>query len=668
MITRLDAAMLGLLLMAAGCDSLPERGEARKLAIGTITMSTPMFSPMKISDGNDRLDFGALRNEQNLAIRVESPSVGMTGLSFDAIQASVRAAMASEGLKPETVSDEELKTLIPPAVSDAMAKLMAKSGTKFSLTPDQLATYVAAYKTYMVNLEDYYNFENLPYFDATSEGHLDWLAYKAHFTVSVQPGWYTRMNPYEADITINFDHPAKLGQVLKVLYVMPSESAQALEELQAALRQVETLGQMGVSAPQFNMKAAVQAAKAAGERLEGLKTNTTMVVGYPRANSINVRFRRTVVPDFTRYDLQPITRVLTAVVMIRSKPGESRNSAAYSPNLGNPEPLRPKMPSPQPEDGTSKSPINTELEEAIGLMKNIANDGGRDAAGRGASLEALRKEKEKIQGLQAPPGKERRRKTVLDALDDTMNWVEALGRDSSPANTVVVRTVSRFVGTQYDNRDIWLAGPGRAAHAMLPDGANAYDTQNLVDQPPYEASVEVPVPLYPKPAKQIKKLAITAASGFYWRQDNKVRAMVLCTIDNATDKDVSLDLKGDDLELDHSQVPLDLGRGNRGLLQFGLKTEPNSTGHVFVQIVAKTTEKAMPNNEETKTPAFVEASVAEVVPVGARPESPSTKPPQVTIDHNGVKMDATSLRDLTPDMVRALLGVAATQPASGSGR
>jgi hypothetical protein len=336
----------------SGCawDRLNKAEE--RIAIGTVTVSTPLFTPIRSSavEPGKRLDFGDLKKEANIAQALQRPQVGISTIDYDSLAVSLAVKASgpqvgmtdsvtqslANGVFQQQQSKEKTKTFqspgvpplpepaaVPQPVSDQLLDLLKRSGQVYQLSQDEIATLVAAYKTYMVNLEDYYNVEGLA---KSAEGilpsdpnNLDrWLPYKVHFTVTADPGWYARLHQFEAVTELEF---VTKGDGFRLLTVSPLETAQTVEEFHGALTAL--LLSASAEAAWYNVagQAAAQRAKAAAQRLEGLRSQTTLSVSYPAENKVRIRFRPAILPNNDGQELQPTSRILCATVLVRASAG-----------------------------------------------------------------------------------------------------------------------------------------------------------------------------------------------------------------------------------------------------------------------------------------------------------------------------------------------------------
>ncbi len=335
----------------AGCVSLPSRNnpEAYHDAIGYVTISTPQFIPLEGSvQGDKRLKFGLLRDEEKLAAQLQKPSVGISLLKYEALKTALQARFAGPQLEKSETITESLKAqefkqeldrqrkrtftspeapseplpvdAVPDPVQNALVKLLSNEVGEFTLPPDDVATLVAAYKTLMVNLEEYFNVDGYGYDDGS-----DYVPYKVHFTVSAEPGWYTRYHPSEAVVEMEFSGQSDVQVIdrefhddYKVLTVIPPETSQTIEQLSAALESFTgaLTGEGGFQSVAGRLD--VQYIRQLAERLEGLRANKTLIVAYPASNKARIRFRPSFIPAKRAQDLQPTSRMLTALVLVKN--------------------------------------------------------------------------------------------------------------------------------------------------------------------------------------------------------------------------------------------------------------------------------------------------------------------------------------------------------------
>ena len=360
------AGLAAGLLAASGCAMLPKCDtDAWEDAVGYVSVSAPHFVPVIAAAQGDRaLAFGALRDEQKLADRVEQASVGMTYLLYEGWRAALQGKYAgpqlqlsetfkssSSGTGKESLDpsgaitrvqeralsdayDQESKRTFsspeapprrgdetfldtPEEVEERMFKLLDRSTRTWVLSPAERASLIAAYKTLMVSMEEYYNFSGFQFDgDLTS----DYVPYRVHFTVTAEPGWYTRLNPYDAVVELTLGDKCDLD--MKVLAVTPAETAQAIDQFQASIHKLQLALELEGTAQQAAARLQLDYIREVVERLEGLRNNNTLVVGFQGANKIRVRFRPLTVPTDERRDLQPTSRVLTAWVLVKNPEGE----------------------------------------------------------------------------------------------------------------------------------------------------------------------------------------------------------------------------------------------------------------------------------------------------------------------------------------------------------
>ncbi|MEO0477968.1 MAG: hypothetical protein AAF196_00665 [Planctomycetota bacterium] len=349
-----------------------------------MTISSPLFTPLDALPGDDRrLSFGDLSDEERLADWINSPIVSLSEARYSGTELALVAELAgtavsgtetvTEALQngeleqtldrnqertfetpdvPESTNGSQLTA--PSSVASALQTLLERSDNSYRLSPDQVASLVAAYKTYMVNLEEYFNVEGIDY----DTGHLgDYVPYKVHFTVSAEPGYYTRYHQYDAIAELTLGENAN---DVRVLTVSPLETSQTLDQFRATFDSfkstLEASGQGGPAAARGSIKRINELAR----RLEGLRENKTLIVGFPAANQIRVRFRPSVVPTDEEQDLQPRSRVLTAIVLVRNDSGTGHALAAGNTSVSTP-----------PETGNSRdaADLATRLSRQLGSLR-----------------------------------------------------------------------------------------------------------------------------------------------------------------------------------------------------------------------------------------------------------------------------------------------------------
>lgn len=316
-------ALLLVALSLCGC-----RMNEHEAAVGRVSVSTPLFTPLLgAAEGDKRLSYGDLRSETVLAQSIALPSFSASKMKYDAIQAALSASFGTASAAPSGGNNT------PPATSsDIQSKLVAmldRLDTTYHLPQDDIATLIAAYKEYMINLEEYYNLDayanlNEEFEDKAMHGHR-WLPYKVHMTMSVDPGWLSEAYGHDgiADITFNLPDGNNGGAEFKVLTVMPAETAEAFQDLNTALQSFSTAVQAGAALPKATLDAMVSSLSATATQMQGLRTHTGMIVSYPESNTIRVRFRPQLAANGAKQggtsgrDLQPTSRIMTALVLVR---------------------------------------------------------------------------------------------------------------------------------------------------------------------------------------------------------------------------------------------------------------------------------------------------------------------------------------------------------------
>ncbi len=336
-----------VLLLTPACAAVPPdvdtNPDAYADAIGTVTISAPVMTPVLTGVSPEKsLKLDWLYDEEKLAARILKPDMASSLVQFQALRAAVEGVFAGPQIQssetrafdrkidadgrstsssttteetvsratPDVPEDTPFAT-VPESVDSAMTALLSRVNLEHNLAPDQLATLIAAYKTYMVNLEEYYNLDSLVT-GAREFGGSEYVPYKMHFSVTAEPGWYTRYRLMDAVVE------GKVEEGIRILTVAPAETAQAIDEFTASLRQLLlTVGVSGSSGPAA-VKANIEKVDAVAQRLQGLHTNKTLTVAYPDESTFRIRFRAQRTPTKQGKDLQPISRILTAYVLVRA--------------------------------------------------------------------------------------------------------------------------------------------------------------------------------------------------------------------------------------------------------------------------------------------------------------------------------------------------------------
>ena len=257
------------------------------------------------------------------------PKAGDPGTSYRSNTRSI------EPPKPMTKVEREAllkKTRLDPcdkpqkAILDAITSLITQDAERnFSLPPDVLATLTASIDTYMTNLEEFYNVDGFDYRNGLSGRY---VPYKAHFQVTAEPGWFSRYRKYDAVVDVELsllEEPGCAEPLCKdkqcdeiiVLHVSPLETAQTINEFAAAMTEFAVaLRAAGSPATNVSVDAQAQRLNAAAERLQGTRAHNTMVVGFPASNRVRLRFVADRVATDTGRDLQPVSRIMTATVLV----------------------------------------------------------------------------------------------------------------------------------------------------------------------------------------------------------------------------------------------------------------------------------------------------------------------------------------------------------------
>ena len=357
---------LTLLPLAAllACRTLPKDPAARAVAVGDVTHSVPLFTPLDPYGTSGRaLDFAGSRDEKALADRISEAS-----LSIDQIKATSTAIAAAVSVGGDQVSrsstratgsaressrtvesgadptvkssgssraedaSSQTTTSATPAIPDApegqtmdpavqskLVDLLSRVDRKHVLPPDDVATIVASLKMYQNALEEYYNAGTL--YDAALTGGTEWRPYRVHFTVTAEPGWYTQAHDYDAVLELELG----AADQVRIVNVIPAQSLQTIEQFTAAYSNLSTALEVKGSYSRVAARAAVKRIAAAANRLQGMRSNTTFTASFPAVNKLRLRFYPSEVPDGKdRRALEPLTRIVAATVLVR------KDSAAAS--------------------------------------------------------------------------------------------------------------------------------------------------------------------------------------------------------------------------------------------------------------------------------------------------------------------------------------------------
>ncbi|MCA9314115.1 MAG: hypothetical protein KDB73_01345 [Planctomycetes bacterium] len=336
-------------------------------AVGFVTISAPLFTPMDERVGGDkRLQFGDLRKESSINESIQATSFRSDTLQYDMLRLRLAAKIAGAVISTEETVDPTSDSgdspvrktsrkfdspgeVSPPNAEPLRAEVLEKLVALLAREPqaalklpmDERATLIAAMKTYMVNLEEYYNAEGFD-FDTGLQGR--YVPYKMHFTVTAEPGWFSRFNKYDAVLQVSLyasppgtapsieldaecaccapppKPPGKSGDEIHILHVSPIESAQAVDEFSAAL--LERALALSVSAPLGDSASAAGALdrlQATARRLQGLRAHKTLAVGFPADNAMRIRFLAQRAGTEEGRDLQVVSRVLTATVLVPTR-------------------------------------------------------------------------------------------------------------------------------------------------------------------------------------------------------------------------------------------------------------------------------------------------------------------------------------------------------------
>lgn len=341
-----------------------------RVAIGDISHSFPVLSPLKPYGDRRELALGELRDEQLLAQRVGRPTISIDqatatfqeisaalayggeqvsrtstsrrrrdseaivdsssrgDVSISIHQASERAATGAAPAQTK-ITDESTSEVTrssgTPAIPGVPAQISPDSGVQgrlgelleraqrdFVLSPEDVATIVASLKMYMVGLEEFFNASAV--YQAALRGDAEWFPYRMSFVVTVEPGWFTRAGGHDAVAELELGAP---GEV-RIVNAVPPQTAQAIDQFTAEYKRLGTSLSASGSYNRVAAGAAVRRLKDAANRLQGIRANTTFSASFPAENRLRVRFHPLRVPDGkSSSDLQPTSRIVTATVLVK---------------------------------------------------------------------------------------------------------------------------------------------------------------------------------------------------------------------------------------------------------------------------------------------------------------------------------------------------------------
>lgn len=367
------------------------------VSVGRITMSTPLFRPVKEAKAGEKgpLDFGTKKSIPELYTALQKSGLDISNLqahvreiqlaaalqgalatkestSESALATSLAGSLGIEGKATGSV-DSEIKDVealqqildgllasaeltaaakasaegsgsfsnstktttvdappdvpenlpalatLPEGVAAKMAALLERSEVERVVPQADLANLAGSLAVHMANMEHFYNPGAWMQDIKSNSG--GWAAYQVNFNVSVEPGWYTQLNQFDAVVEAAFGLKDKSDEALpdsmKIISVVPFEEAQAISELDAALDSMSTALSLSAAFQAIGINGAYRDLRQLTTRLDGLRTTNTMVVSYPAENTVAIRMRPPAVPNRNGRDLQPRSRVFTATVLVK---------------------------------------------------------------------------------------------------------------------------------------------------------------------------------------------------------------------------------------------------------------------------------------------------------------------------------------------------------------
>lgn len=197
------------------------------------------------------------------------------------------------------------------------------------LAMDELVTHIASLKTYMVNLEEYHNVKGYDY----ARGHSNsYVPYRVQFTVTAEPGWFSKHGQHDAVCEVKFNLPPiecdddpqcdACGNRVKVrmpivLSATPAEVGQTMNEFAALVTQQAVQASLSVPIQDFaQVGANAERLRLVASQLQGMRIHKTLAVGFPSSNSVRIRFMAQRAADPRGHELQAVSRLITAIVLV----------------------------------------------------------------------------------------------------------------------------------------------------------------------------------------------------------------------------------------------------------------------------------------------------------------------------------------------------------------
>lgn len=352
----LSSSLLLLSLVINGCVPKqigPHLGDNRAPAsVGTVSVSAPHFSPLKGFEKEDKrqLNFSKFNDEAAIATAISRISMRRdkstallsdiqvavdymaiqkyldstktkTATTADGKTSSSESSETKETAKkaPVEVPDPAVQLALDQALKERLYSLLGTTDTEYAFPPDQMASLIASYKMYMFALERLYGLQDLI---LVQELTPDYEPYLIQFDASASPGWYTKHWQHDAEIAVKFNED------VHVVTAVPSQAVESLRNFESAFEQYRTAIALTAQQGPIGASAGYNRLQAAAERLEGLESVSTFMIGYgSKRNMAVLRFSPSHVPNANRREMDHRQQHITLLALVNNKLANERATA-----------------------------------------------------------------------------------------------------------------------------------------------------------------------------------------------------------------------------------------------------------------------------------------------------------------------------------------------------